>query len=524
MLFYLLFSNTIHFAVMVVAALVFFSTGLIYLDSSNAMGKRNRTLIARTIGFFLLSLVYVSHATAVTLEPVVLASQIVKIVGLALILISLVKEPLLGLPKAGLITLPFAVPAAVISALIPLSAVLMLLVSIVYLRKATEGMERQIKPVAFAFLFLGISETVKVSFAWADSSNVFLAKLLAQFGTAWNIADGLALMGIIILGAWVWGYVRFRLQIQIFVLTLTRSIFAFLVITFFFTFLLLNNLQEDALGHLATDVKVMQYAIDGLGSKTMAYAQAVAQSARVRQAVVGNDISALYTLSDGYMASQKTNSLIIATASGQVLVRGENKGLANDNVGSDPIFEAATTGESVSTIVYSEGVTVPEISIESAVPIFAAEEDSTPIGVVITGLAVNNAFVDGVKSVTGLDTGVFGGNKRSATTFVSQDGKSRFTGTIEANTRITDAVLNRSETYIGTSSIFNEPYFVAYTPLKTYEGKVVGMLFTGKPQSTLTEAAKKSINLTFLGSAVLIVLSIIPTYFVSEYIKRNLDA
>lgn len=498
--------------------------GFCFFDSSKVESKRNRTVLTRSIGFFLLSFVYITYATTFDFDiaAINLVTRIIKIIGLVLILVSLTKEPILKKPVAAFL-LPALSLGALTYALTPLSAVLTLYISFVYLRKTTEGLERQLKPASFAFLFLGIAELVKIAFFASATTNVYFSKLLSQFGAVWNIVDILTLIGIAILGVWAWGYIRFRLEIQVFVVTVARTIMTFLVVTFFFTFLLLNNLQSDALSHLETDLKVIGYAIDGLKGKTLAYAQTVAQDGHVKQAFLDNNLSELYSLTDEYMASQKVNSLVIATASGQVLVRGENKGLANDNVSSDPIVQAAITGKNVSAIAYSDSTVVPEISVDSAVPIVSGDTGE-PIGTVTIGLSIDNAFVDGIKSVTGLDTSIFGGNVRSATTFVASDGKSRFTGTLEANTAVTDNVLKAGQNYLGTENIFNRPYYVVYSPLKTYDDKVVGMIFTGKPQDELTDTANKSIEYTFLGSSILMIVSIIPAYFVSRYMRRNMEA
>jgi hypothetical protein len=50
------------------------------------------------------------------------------------------------------------------------------------------------------------------------------------------------------------------------------------------------------------------------------------------------------------------------------------------------------------------------------------------------------------------------------------------------------------------------------------------MLFVGKPQTTLLETAQKSIQLTFLGSFILMALSLIPAYFLSRYMQKQIEA
>ena len=85
-------------------------------------------------------------------------------------------------------------------------------------------------------------------------------------------------------------------------------------------------------------------------------------------------------------------------------------------------------------------------------------------------------------------------------------------------------MLEKGEQFTGPAEVLNQPYYTAYSPLKTADGEVVGMLFVGKLQTELFAAADRSIQLTFLGSALLMILSTIPAYFVARYIKENTKA
>ena len=216
---------------------------------------------------------------------------------------------------------------------------------------------------------------------------------------------------------------------------------------------------------------------------------------------------------------------MIAGAKGEVVVRAEDTERTNDNVSSDPIVAAALAGQEAETIEYAPGITVPVITVKAAMPIRGVNKlAGKTVGVVMTGFAVDSTFVDGVKSVTGLDAAVFGRDKRVATTFLAPDGKSRYVGTVETNDKVVDNVLGKGEVYIGAATVLNQPFYTAYAPLMSYDGTVAGMLFVGKLQTTLTEAAKRSIDLTFLGSAVLIMLSVVPAYFFARFLQEHAEA
>ena len=518
MLIYLLLANTFEFTLSVLSAFVFLSAGILYLDSWQ-VDQKSRTILIRSIGFFIIAATEAFHATSVTSGFVMAALAISKVLGLSLILLSLVKEPILRVPSSKKAALLAPLPIFA-NALSPISTALSLAISAVYFRKAKEGLEKQLKPAFVAFLLLGISELISVSFAWAGTSSVFWSKLLAKFGTVWTIESAVKLIGVLVLGFWVWGYIRFRLQIQVFVITIALSILIFLATTTFYTFLLLNNLQNDALEHLKTDVNVMEYSLKSLESETLAHAEAVAQDNVVKGALARSDQNSLYELTSNYLVAQNINTLVVAKKSGEVAMRAENSTATNDSLEGDTLFDAAIGGQSVATISTIEGITAPEAYIKAAVPITDGGEI---IGAVVSGVKIDNTFADSVKNVTGLDTTIFAGDKRAATTLVAEDGKSRYIGTLESDTNILSKVLDKSETYVGQAERFNQPYYVAIAPLTTFDQKTVGMLSVGKLQNTLTGSAQESISLTFLGSIILMIISIIPSYFFSRFLRRHLE-
>lgn len=531
MLIQLLLAHTAQFALNVFMAFVFFAAGLLYFDSWR-VDTHKKTPLLRSFGFFLLALVAAFHASSLTIPQLELAAQCVKVFGLILILISLISEPILHPPRdekgnspAGRSALwvPFVLPV-VTTALIPLSAALLLVIAASYFRKATEGFEKQLKPAFFAFLFLGFAEIVHISFFFSDTPIVFWSKMLSEFGPIWIVQSTFEFIGISILAVWIWGYIRFRLQLQLFVSTIALSLILFLTTTTFYTFLLLNNLENDALIHLKTDVNVLQYALESIKERTLAYAQVVAHDPSLTQAFIQNDKEQLYNLASSYMLAQKTNSLLIASVSGEVAMRAEDADRTNDFVGDDSILKSTREGREMTTVAYDGGITVPEISVKAAVPIRVGGTSGQVVGVAITSLAIDTPFVDRVKAVTGLDVTVFGSDKRAATTFIAPDGKSRFVGTLETNKKVLNTVLSNGEVYVGKSNVLNLPFYTAYAPLKNQENEILGMLFVGKLQNTLTDTAKKSIELTFLGSIILMVLSLIPAYLFSRFLKEQVEA
>ena len=131
-------------------------------------------------------------------------------------------------------------------------------------------------------------------------------------------------------------------------------------------------------------------------------------------------------------------------------------------------------------------------------------------------------WVDGVKNATGLEASLYADNVLSATTLLSSNGKARPLGVKEENGSVKDEVLIKGQPYVGGLSILNVAYFVADLPIKDVDNSIVGMFSVGRRQSSLLLAAGHSIELTFLVTVILLILSIFPVLLISRYLTRQL--
>lgn len=510
--------NNIHFILIVFAAFAFFTTGWLHLDSW-LIEKKGKSFLFRGIGFLFLALAYLGHATTLELSVFTLSLQLLKILGLLLISATLFTEPILSPPSAKIL-LPLIGFGTLEIATLPISAILFLIIALFYSLKATAGYEKQIRAPAFAFVALFLAESLQVAFVWQELPVVFWQNLLGKWGPVWLGQHLLEAIGVVILLVWTWGYLRFRTQVQMFILTVAGSLIVFTVTTSLFTFLLLKNLENDAFSHLTTDIKVLNYALGELESKTQTLAQVVASDNRLKEAVQSDNKEGLYEITSTFLIRENLSSLVVVSADGEVLMRAEDKENIGNNMAENLLFRSAVEGKPLATIQTSQGI-APQVTVVAAAPITA---NNSVVGVIINSSTIDSAFVDGVKEVTSLDITVFAGKSRAATTFVAPDGKSRFLLTEESNEKILKTVLEEGKIFVGATQVLNQPFLAAYSPLKTAEGKTIGMLFVGKYQTSLIETNRHSFELTFLGSVILIILSVIPAYLFSRYLKENLEA
>lgn len=516
-----------HFAISLFAALILFATFLLYFDAWQ-VGKRFGGLM-RAIGFLILSASYLISGSileaSILTVPMISMSKMVTIqllfrnVGFALILLEQASEKMQSRPKERLslnAAVLFSIPSIVVHFLSPL---LSFLIAILYTLKALVGLERHVKPAASAFFLFALSELLAALAIFRGTTNVTLFQMLAPFGPVWIIQHVLLLLAAFILGKWVSGYLLKQFQPQLFLLFTTLILVIFLITTTVFTSLLLKNIQDETLNQLENDARVLEYALDSKRTEEIADVQAIAQNPEIEANVASNSKDKLGILAEQFLLSKKYSSLLIIDDNGQVIARGEDK----DNIGTflneDALVKRARLGESVGGVTTTEGVLAPVIALRAAAPIKNREEI---IGVVVIGTTIDNTFVDGIRKATGLQASLYGNNVLSATTLLAADGTTRLTGITENNPEITERVLVAGQNYKGGMTIGNTLYFAADVPLFDINNTPVGMIFVGREQIGVLQAASRSIELTFIATAIMLVLSVIPSFFIARYITQQL--
>lgn len=524
------FLQNAHFALNLFAALIFFAAAWLYFDAW--LGRKKPKESWKFLGLFFISLSFVAHATEI--EQTILANPIfggnaiaalgliLRIAGYAALAVGLILDPLQKRPDEEKDKSSHAALATAGTGwgfIISLTPILAALCGLLYLKRSTKGLENHLKPVALSFFILSLHELLSLASLFQGTNNVSLFNLVAPFAPLWIIEHLFLLAATIVLGRWVFAYLLKRLQTQLFMIFTTITLVIFLLTTVSFTYLLLNNLESDALAHLTTDVNILSYSIDSKKNEILSDAQVAAQNPQLKNAITTNDRKTLRDITSAILLSKKESFLVVTASSGSVLMRGEDPERSGDSISGDPLFQKAVNKQSISSVVVTDGVLAPTVSLRAGVPIL---DGDTVIGTVILGTNIDNSYVDGVKHATKLDASIYGGNIRSATTFISSDQKSRWIGIKEETPAIKKQVLVNGKPYIGSSDILNVPYLSAYLPLKDADNIPVGMIFVGREKLEILQAAGRSIELTFIVSALLLVLSILPAFFISKYIAGQI--
>jgi methyl-accepting chemotaxis protein len=132
-------------------------------------------------------------------------------------------------------------------------------------------------------------------------------------------------------------------------------------------------------------------------------------------------------------------------------------------------------------------------------------KDGAVIGCVAVGtdLAAQNALVDGLKAMLGVEATLFSGPARVSSTIANASG--RVVGTSITDQDVVSGVLGQGKVVIKRLTLFDKPYIAAYWPLADAAGKPMGIAFVGKDMGMLA-ASLAAVNRNAGLSALAVVL------------------
>lgn len=524
--------QNVHFAAYVFGALVCFSMCWLYVDAWKQSHKLHDS--ARIIGLSLISISYLLSALFV--ESTISSGTIfgffhissiaitVRAVGALCVVLSVWAEPLVDRPDTMRVS-ALGIVFAGVGVMTPivfsgLSPILFSCIALLYLRRSTVGLERHVRPVAWAFAVLSLSELVSLRGLFEGTTNISLYEWVAPFGALWIVQHIFYCIGIFMLIRWIVGYLFKQFETQLLMIFTLTILFIFLVTTISFTGLLLVNMQNDALHQMTTDVKVLEFSLESQKSQLLSEAQLSAKNDILIESLIEKDASKGSKIVTDILLAKKTTSLIVVSDGGVVFARGEDAERTGDSLSEDSLVKRALLGESVTSVSSLSGVIAPTLWLRAGVPV--RNTSGSIIGAVIIGNAIDTAFVDGLKQATDLDVSVYGGDTVSATSFTIGNASERAIGRKELSQAVKKRVLVDRELFAGPVTIQNEEYIGAYAPLTDIDTNAVGMVFVGRPETAVLEAAGRSIQYTFVITVFLLLCSILPAFRIARYLVDQL--
>jgi methyl-accepting chemotaxis protein len=152
------------------------------------------------------------------------------------------------------------------------------------------------------------------------------------------------------------------------------------------------------------------------------------------------------------------------------------------------------------------------LAIRSATPI--SDESGTIAGMISAGYDLSRAdFLNTLKKSSACDYAVFLGDTCLSTTVTKND---KACVGEKAPSDIINTVLKNDGTYSGEMTLWGTEFYAEFASLKDADGKIVGMIFAGKPIGQINAERRQFLILTVLVTIVLSALSILIFNFFSR--------
>ena len=137
-----------------------------------------------------------------------------------------------------------------------------------------------------------------------------------------------------------------------------------------------------------------------------------------------------------------------------------------------------------------------------------------------TNLSDSYHIVDFIKETTDVDCTLFYGDTRYMTTILDENGD-RVLYT-QCSDTVKEIVLNQGNTYFAKNiEIAGKDYYGYYIPIEQ-NGKIAGMIFTGKPSEELTNAIRDFVAWLLIVSTLLVIFIVVVAVLVGRRISKRI--
>ena len=490
------FINNLHFALELMGAVVFLAAAWLMYDSHKT--RNDVTVLLRAVGLTFCAIWQTIFAVGIGGDAFLYAGSALYILGLLLILGGFLKRQTLQVQSV--VVLPaFAAWSALVNTIAGLALLLIAIFS--YLRSRQEFNKTWI-PFSLGFLFLGLAAVGGILAKGNDQSIPYIAQLLLEF------------IGFILIAKWAWQFLQLRIRESLMLIFISAALFLSTVVTLAFSTILVGQVTTQTQENLLNDAKVLSLNIDGLQQQSLAKTALIAQDSQLVAAVSKNDFTALGRIAESDMELYKLGFVTITDAQGTVLVRAHALSRRGDSLFSERSFEEAMHGNSFVTI---EDSTVEKLSIRAGAPLVAGGKT---IGVVVAGYPLDDALLDSIKRVTGLDMFIYEDTTSVAATALADDGRTRLTGLTLPAASIS-SVLTNGETVTARVVLGGKAFNASYLPLLNGDNKIIGMISAAKPEQDILDIENATNRLTLITVILIMLVLSYPMYLFTRRLTEE---
>ncbi|MCL2044994.1 MAG: methyl-accepting chemotaxis protein [Oscillospiraceae bacterium] len=256
-----------------------------------------------------------------------------------------------------------------------------------------------------------------------------------------------------------------------------------------------NTLDDEIMDSLSIASDSLDEHVEGLKNNAYVASMYIASDPAIIRAIEVRDLEGLLNRANQLDEETGMDFCIFVDISAKAILRTHAPTVFDDDVSYMQTVRGALAGNTNSSIEEAE---IVKISASAASPIRNAQ--GRIIAAVVTGYRMDtDAFVDTMKRTFNVEVTVFKGDTRLATTIIQENG-ARAVGT-KAAENVSQSVLTGTS-YSGEAKILDKDAFVKYIPIRSTDGKILGMLFVGRYTTHKTDVLNRFI---IIGIAIFIV-------------------
>ncbi len=395
---------------------------------------------------------------------------------------------------------------------------IVIFIAIILLLKYIVGLQKQHKNLLVGFIFFGLALFIQIVSKFLLQNDLRFIFWTQNLGGFWMLESAALVIGFLFIGKYALSFLRFRLKPQLFISFIAGSLTIFFVVTVVFLMVLINDFQKNTLFNLKASSKAIELSIIESRNDTILAAKALSDNEKVISGIRTQESKIFEQSVQDILIISDVDFITITNTAGISIYNTYDTESFGENLSNDKYLKRALEGIPTNTLVKDPGVLSPTMVGKTYLPVV---QNETVIGAIIVGYIIDDQLVDSIKKRTDLEITIFSDNVRVATTFMTEDGLNRLTGTVENNEEIIDKVLKKGEIYGGVVDIFNVEHLAIYVPLRDSDENIIGMIFVGEPSEVLIAVANSSVQTTLKIITLLIFFFMIPIYFIIKKIAER---
>ncbi len=489
--------NNAHFALELLGAVVFLTAAWLMLDSYWA--RKEFATVARAVGFGLSAIAQVLFAVDAGSDILAYAAFAFFLLGLFLILSSFIRREELHV-QAVIVVPAFSLWSRYVHAG---AAVLLFAIAYFSLRQSQKEFNRAWIPFSFGFALIGAGMFLGIFDTGNQESLFFIGK------------DAFALVGFALLAKWVWQYLQLRVRESLVLIFISAALFLSTIVTLAFSTILVQQITAQTDANLLTDARVLDLEIKGLEEQSSAKTALLAQDGVLKTAIQKNDFPALEAWAEAAMETQKLGFVTVTDAQGNVLIRAHALSRRGDSLYGERAVEEALQGN---TFVTVETSPVEKLSIRAGAPVVASNKT---LGLLIAGYPLDNALLDSIKRLTGLDMFIYDGMTSAAGTAFASDGRTRLTGIELSDDTVATAVLKDGGASTVRTALRGKSFRASYLPLTNGDDKIIGMISAAKPEQDILDIENATNRLTLITILLIMLILAWPIYIFTRRLTET---